>query len=176
MIVFYPKPIPGRPGPRGDSVVVPGGPPGTPGTNLVPFRLVYPASAIVVVDGLSGFTRVGAIPFDPSVLYQGATVVRRLKFQTAAEVTFGVTAEITLYDPAAGAYIAGSTVTVTSTTPVVQETSELVPGGASTSVKLSAKIYEVHARITVPGSPVPGDLVRVFSHNIIADFTASLEG
>lgn len=173
MIAVYPKPIRGLQGPPGSVLVTPGGPPGPAGTNLAPFRLVYPGPAESVLDALAGWTRIGGLIFDPSVLYNGASVVRAVKFMVSAEATAGVTGEVQLYDPVSGAYVTGTNLSFNENVPTVKVTSAITPSdSAAANLKTTQRVYEVHARITAPGIPAAGiDLFRVFSRQINVDYT-----
>lgn len=192
-----PAPLRGLPGPRGETTVVFGGPPGSrgprgfpgddgekglkgddgdkgdqgvqgpPGTNLVPFRLVYPSSQIYVVDAVTGYVRAGGLFFDKSILYNGPNAVRFIKFAVLAETSAGTQGKVQLYSVDGGTAIVGSEVTISSSVPTLVETGDLSPVILATN-----KSYEVQGRITNPGAPQVGvNVMRIFAAVLIVDFT-----
>lgn len=174
MFYLQQAPIPGRQGVPGQTVVVQNGVPGQPGTNLVPFRLMTPATPPVTLDAVSGFSRIASVPFDPTAYYKGATVNRALYFGIAAETTVGVTGRLALYDPISGTYIANSQIDVSSLVPAWMMSAALSIGDSANMIKNTVRVYEVHAKIQLPSSPVTGNILRVFSEGLYFDFTAKL--
>ena len=95
---------------------------------------------------------IGWIVFDPSAYGSGGSgVTRNIVFSTVLQVAGAMTAEVRLYNLDTSAYVTGTTLTSTSTTPARVRSAALTVG-SSPNVPNSIQTYEVRLRISA-GSP-----------------------
>lgn len=110
---------------------------------LVNYTLVSGAQQV----GVSTFTGIGAVIFDPSVVFGGLGTT--VKLDMLVEGTSGVTAQIRLFNVTDGYAVAGTTLSTSANTPT--ELSAVLSIG--TAIPNSKKTYEIQLRISAPGSP-----------------------
>jgi hypothetical protein len=100
-------------------------------------KLDVMALAGVATTNSSFFTVVGEFEFDPSVLQAANGGSRTMKLQVILETT-APTATVRLYNFTTAAAVTGSTLTTTSTTPVI-----LTSGDLFVNLSVSSALYQV---------------------------------
>ena len=124
--------------------------------HLIPYVASYTGSTGAESVGVSTFTSIGTIVFDPSDLFDGNDkITRTLAFQAIVEVTPSVTMEIQLYNVNAGSIVTNSVSSSSSITPEVITKNLIL--GSSPNIPNLEQIYDVQIRISSPVSPGPSD-------------------
>lgn len=135
---------------------------GTPGVlatadGYVPFQplyIEYPIVSGYQSTSSASYSGVGAVSFDPSVLFSGnSKIIRSLVFQTIIESTTGVTSRVRLFNLTTSLPVTGTELSTSANTPTLLSTS-LTVGGNLASIQ---QLYEVQLQITVPVTPTTSD-------------------
>jgi len=104
----------------------------------------------------TGFTKIGEIAFDPSVMPAAgvAGVTRTIKFEAVVSVTQGFTAQVRLWNATDGLAVTDSVMTTTSESPELKVSDDLT---VPVDLPNAEKLYEVQLRISAGGAPGVSD-------------------
>lgn len=124
--------------------------------HLIPLITPVAASNGQWSVGVTAFTGIGVVSFDPSALFStNGKITRSISFTAVLEASSGVTAQIQLFNITAGSAVTGSLLSTSNNAPSI--VSGVLTVGSSPNLVNSLQVYEVQLRISLPTNPAVTD-------------------